>query len=95
MSELKLESNWLAQEKRHGRGLLLLLLAMFSLPLLIVGAMYQFHWHPDGGSHGQLHRQWRRPLHRQRRAGGCQRADQERAFSTDDDHSELRRQRRA
>jgi hypothetical protein len=53
MSELMLESN-LNQEKRHGRGLLLLLLAMFSLPLLIVGAMYQFHWHPDGGSHGQL-----------------------------------------
>ena len=40
--------------KWRGRRLLLLLLALFVLPLLIVGAMYQFDWRPQGGSHGQL-----------------------------------------
>ena len=45
--------------------------------------------------HRELHDERRRPLHRQRGAGGRQRADQERAFAADDDHAELRRQRRA
>lgn len=53
MSELTVESNQ-TEQKRHGRGMLLLLLAMFALPLLIVVAMYQFQWRPGGASNGQL-----------------------------------------
>lgn len=41
-------------DKRRGRRMLLLLLALFALPLLIVTAMYQFEWRPGGASHGQL-----------------------------------------
>ncbi len=51
MTELSIE---VGESKRHGRGMLLLLIAMFALPLLIVVAMHQFHWHPGGTSHGQL-----------------------------------------
>jgi cytochrome oxidase Cu insertion factor (SCO1/SenC/PrrC family) len=41
-------------DKRRGRRMLLLLVALFALPLLIVTAMYQFEWRPGGASHGQL-----------------------------------------
>lgn len=53
MSESMLEPNE-SKEKRRGRGMMLLLGAMFALPLLIVAAMYQFQWHPRGASHGLL-----------------------------------------
>ena len=53
MTELMLEAD-AREEKRHGRGTLLLLAAMFALPLLIVAAMYQLQWHPSGSSHGNL-----------------------------------------
>jgi len=42
------------EEKRRGRRMLLLLIALFALPLLIVATMYQFEWQPGGASHGQL-----------------------------------------
>lgn len=53
MTELMLDTN-APEAKHHGRGMLLLLAAMFVLPLLIVAAMYQFQWRPSGSSHGQL-----------------------------------------
>jgi hypothetical protein len=42
------------EEKQLGRRMLLLLVALFALPLLIVAAMYQLEWQPGGTSHGQL-----------------------------------------
>jgi hypothetical protein len=42
------------EEKRRGRRMLMLLLALFALPLLIVVAMYWLEWQPGGTSHGQL-----------------------------------------
>ncbi|MGY3573658.1 hypothetical protein ACVMB1_000862 [Bradyrhizobium sp. USDA 4504] len=45
--------------------------------------------------HGDLHHDRRRALHRQRRRGRRQCADQKGAFATDDHHAELCRQRRA
>lgn len=53
MTELMLEADT-REEKRHGRRTLLLLAAMFALPLLIVASMYQLQWRPAGSSHGQL-----------------------------------------
>lgn len=53
MTELMLDAN-VPDGKRHGRGMLLLLAALFVLPLLIVAAMYQLQWRPSGSSHGQL-----------------------------------------
>jgi hypothetical protein len=50
--------------------------------------------HP-GTNHRNLHDQRRRPWHRQRRAGGGERADQERAFTADNHHTQLRGQCRA
>jgi hypothetical protein len=42
------------EEKRLGRRMLLLLVALFALPLLIVAIMYRLEWQPGGASHGQL-----------------------------------------
>lgn len=53
MNELMIEADD-SRGKRQARGILLLLAALFSLPLLIVAAMYQFQWHPGGTSHGLL-----------------------------------------
>ena len=41
-------------EVKRGRRMLILLLAMFVLPILVVVAMYRFDWHPGSQSHGQL-----------------------------------------
>jgi cytochrome oxidase Cu insertion factor (SCO1/SenC/PrrC family) len=53
MRELVQETNK-GDDKRRGRRMLLLLLALFALPLLIVVTMYQLEWQPGGASHGQL-----------------------------------------
>jgi cytochrome oxidase Cu insertion factor (SCO1/SenC/PrrC family) len=42
------------EKKRRGRHMLLLLVALFALPLPIVATMYQLEWRPGGASHGQL-----------------------------------------
>lgn len=41
-------------EQRKGRMVFLLLAVFFTVPLLVVVAMYKFDWRPTGKSHGQL-----------------------------------------
>lgn len=43
-----------AAEQRKGRMIFLLLAVFFSVPLLVVTAMYKLDWRPSGKSHGQL-----------------------------------------
>lgn len=38
----------------QGRKILLGMLMFFTLPLVVVAAMYALDWHPDGRSHGTL-----------------------------------------
>ena len=38
----------------QGRKMLLWMLVFFTLPLLVVAAMYGLDWHPNGRSHGTL-----------------------------------------
>ena len=42
------------ETRSHGRWILLLLLAFFAVPLLLVVVMHQYDWHPQGSSHGEL-----------------------------------------
>lgn len=41
-------------QQRKGRMVFLLLAVFFTVPLLVVVAMYKFDWRPAGKSHGQL-----------------------------------------
>lgn len=41
-------------QQRKGRMVFLLLAVFFTVPLLVVVAMYKFDWRPTGKSHGQL-----------------------------------------
>jgi hypothetical protein len=41
-------------QQRKGRMVFLLLAVFFTVPLLVVVAMYKFDWRPSGKSHGQL-----------------------------------------